>query len=156
MSRWRSTLVLTLLVGCGGAAYATPASEAEVIGRLSAAVATRDPVRISVVYRHMGEYGRPAAGYVETLINSMGYQHLENGNIETATEIFRLNTDTFPDSADAWDSLAEAVMASGDHQMAMRFYRRSLELDPENDNAALMIRKMRPVEQTCGEAVDRG
>ena len=45
-------------------------------------------------------------------------------------------------SANTWDSLGEAIMTKGDHETAIRYYRRSLELDPDNSNAAQMIERM--------------
>ena len=73
---------------------------------------------------------------------TMGYRHLGHGEIEVAISVFELNTDTFPESANTWDSLGEAIMTKGDHETAIRYYRRSLELDPDNNNAARLIERM--------------
>ena len=118
------------------------APEAEVMDRLAAVYATRDPARLAMAFRAMGDYGRPAANIVESSINAMGYRHLDNNEIDAAIAVFELNVETFPESANAWDSLGEAVMAGGDHDMAIRRYRRSLELDSENKNAARMIEQI--------------
>jgi tetratricopeptide (TPR) repeat protein len=135
---------LTILTACAGNVQSSPiyAPQAEVMDRLAAVFATRDPVRLAVAFRAMGDYGMPAADIVESSINAMGYRHLENSEIETAISVFQLNTDTFPESANTWDSLGEALMTKGDHGMAIRYYRRSLELDPDNSNAARMIDRM--------------
>lgn len=137
MTRFRLGLALTILTGLAGFAQSAPihSPEAEVMDRLAPVFATRDPARIAVAFRAMGEYGRPAADIVESSINAMGYEHLQNGDIEEAISVFELNTDTFPTSANTWDSLAEAVLANGDQETAIRFYQRSLELDPQNSNA---------------------
>lgn len=80
--------------------------------------------------------GRPAqAGQIEAAVNRAGYRMLEAERHEEAIAVFRLNTETFPDSYNTWDSLAEAYMAQGDPENAIRFYRKSLELNPENRNA---------------------
>ncbi len=144
MIRLRLGFALTILAASAGNLQSAPiyASQAEVMDRLAAAYATRDPARLTMAFRAMGDYGRPAAHIVESSINAMGYRHLENSEIETAISVFQLNTDTFPQSANTWDSLAEAVMANGDRGMAIRYYRRSLELDPNNRNAARMIERM--------------
>jgi len=135
---------LTILTACAGNVQSSPiyAPQAEVMDRLAAVFATRDPVRLAVAFRAMGDYGMPAADIVESSINAMGYRHLENSEIKTAISVFQLNTDTFPESANTWDSLGEALMTKGDHEMAIRYYRRSLELDPDNSNAARMIDRM--------------
>jgi hypothetical protein len=132
MTRLRLGLALTILAGYAGIAQSAPvyAPEAEVMDRLAPVYATRDPVRLARAYRAMGDYGLPAADIVESSINAMGYRHLEDGEIEKAISIFELNTETFPLSANAWDSAA------------IRYYRRSLELDPDNNNAAIMIERI--------------
>jgi tetratricopeptide (TPR) repeat protein len=144
MIRLRLGFALTILAACAGNVQSAPinAPQAEVMERLAAVFATRDPVRLAVAFRAMGDYGMPAADIVESSINATGYRHLENCKIEAAISVFQLNTDTFPRSANTWDSLGEAIMNKGDHETAIRYYRRSLELDPDNSNAARMIDRM--------------
>ena len=144
MIRLRLGFALTILAACVGNVQSAPiyAPQVEVIDRLGPAFATHDPARITMAFRAMGDYGMPAADIVESSINAMGYRHLENNEIEAAISVFELNTDTFPESANTWDSLGEAVMTKGDHEMAVRYYRRSLELDADNINAARMIERM--------------
>jgi len=149
MNRLRRALALIVLAACAGNVQSAPinAPQAEVIGHLAAALATHDPTRITYAYRALGDYGMPAAAIVESSINAMGYRLLENGEIEAAIKVFDLNTGTFPLSANAWDSLAEAIMAKGDHEMAIWYYRVSLKLDPESSNAAQMIERMTSKQQ---------
>ena len=49
--------------------------------------------------------------------------------------IFSVNVDKFPDSANAYDSLAEVFMIKGDKMKAIEYYGKSLELNPDNTNA---------------------
>ncbi len=144
MIRLRLTFALTILACYAGNVQAAPihAPQAEVMGHLAAAFATHDPARITFAFRAMGDYGMPAADIVESSINSMGYQLLDSGEIEAAIKVFDLNTQTFPSSANTWDSLAEAVMTKGDLETAILYYRVSLKLDPDSSNAARMIEKM--------------
>ena len=144
MMRLRLAFALTILVGAAANILSAPinASQAEVLGHLSAAFATEDPARITSAYRAMGDYGKPAAEIVEASVNAMGYELLANGEIEAAIKVFDLNTQTFPMSANAWDSLAEAVMTKGDHDTAIRYYRLSLKLGPDSGNAARMIARI--------------
>lgn len=83
--------------------------------------------------------GRARRVLDEESINRMGYEALRTGGIETATAVFRFNTEAFPRSFNAWDSLAEALMVAGENELAIRNYRRSLELNPDNGNAARML-----------------
>jgi len=141
----RLGFALTILVCCAGTVQSAPiyAPQAEVIERLGAAFATHDPARLAEAFRAMGDYGKPAADIVELSINAAGYRHLEKLEIEAAISVFRQNARTFPESANAWDSLGEAIMAEGDHKLAIRYYRKSLKLDPDNRNAARMIERMK-------------
>ena len=144
MTRIRLGFALTILAGYAGIAQSAPiyAPEAEVMDRLAPVYATRNPLRLARAYRAMGDYGLPAADIVESSINAIGYGYLENGEIDEAFSVFELNTETFPLSANTWDSLAEAAMSKGDHEAAIRYYRRSLELNPDNNNAARMIERI--------------
>lgn len=147
--RLRQVFILTILtVGAGNVAAAPNSSpEAEVIGRLAPAFASGDPARLAMAYRAMGDYAMPAADIVEASINALGYQNLANGDVEAAIAIFELNNDTFPRSANTWDSLGEAFMTSGDHEAAIRYYGKSLELDPYNSNATRMIERLKNAPQ---------
>ena len=144
MKSLRLAFALAILASFAANVQSAPinAPQAEAVGHLSAAFATRDPVRITYAYRAMGAAGLAAADIVESTINAMGYRFLEGGEIDAAIKIFDLNIETFPTSANAWDSLAEAIMTKGDHEAAIRFYRVSLELDPDNSNAARMIERL--------------
>ena len=148
MNTLRLGFALTILSFAGNAQAApVNAPQAEVVGHLAAAFATHDPARISHAYRSMGDYASPAADIVESTINAMGYELLENGQIDAAIRVFDLNANTFPSSANTWDSLAEAVMAKGAYESAIRYYRVSLELDPESNHAAQMIEWMTDEQQ---------
>ncbi len=144
MTRIRLGFALTILAGYAGIAQSAPiyAPEAAVMDRLAPVYATRNPLRLARAYRAMGDYGLPAADIVESSINAIGYEYLENGEIDEAFSVFELNTETFPLSANTWDSLAEAAMSKGNHEAATRYYRRSLELNPDNNNAARMIERI--------------
>jgi cytochrome c-type biogenesis protein CcmH/NrfG len=57
--------------------------------------------------------------------------------------IFRLNVEQYPESANAWDSLGEGYLAAGDRALAEEAYAKSLELDPENENAREKLDEIR-------------
>ena len=148
MNYLRLGFALTIL-SIAGNTQAAPvnAPQAEVLGHLAAAFATHDPARSTHAYRDMGEYALPAAEIVEAMINAMGYELLGNGEIDAAIKVFDLNANTFPSSANTWDSLAEALMAQGAYESAVRYYGVSLKLDPESNHAAEMIKRMKAEQQ---------
>src|SRR6266540_3325953 len=76
----------------------------------------------------------------ETEVNSIGYFLLYNlGRKDAALDFFKINTAEFPKSSNAFDSLGEAYMENGDDKNAIENYKKSLELDPTNQNAKKMI-----------------
>jgi cytochrome c-type biogenesis protein CcmH/NrfG len=58
------------------------------------------------------------------------------GMLNEAIVILKLNVEFYPESANTYDSLAEAYMNNGDNELAIVNYKKSLELNPNNSNAA--------------------
>ncbi len=52
-------------------------------------------------------------------LNTFGYDLMEEGDIDMAIDVFRINTELFPDIPNVWDSLGEAYMKKGDKEMAI-------------------------------------
>jgi tetratricopeptide (TPR) repeat protein len=88
-------------------------------------------------------YGRAAYDFGEGSLNAFGYNVLQNKDVAGAIQVFKLNSETFPDSANVWDSLAEAYMKSGDSKNAQLNYEKALTLDPNNQNAKEMLKKLK-------------
>lgn len=84
-----------------------------------------------------------AYDFSERSLNGFGYELLEKKDIAAAVRVFLLNAQTFPNSANVWDSLAEAYMKSGDQKTARKYYEKSLKLDPKNENAKENLKKIR-------------
>lgn len=87
----------------------------------------------------------PAFRPAEADLNDWAYRMLNGGGRpKEALEIFKLNAFLYPDSANVYDSLAEAFEANGLREPAIKNYRRSLELDPGNRNAARRLKQLDP------------
>jgi dienelactone hydrolase len=71
----------------------------------------------------------------ESGLNNWGYALMRAGDTQGAIAILKFVTVLHPDSGNAYDSLAEAYEAAQDKAQAIEHYRRSLKLDPKNDNA---------------------
>jgi tetratricopeptide (TPR) repeat protein len=84
-----------------------------------------------------------AYDFSERSLNEFGYEILGKNDAPGAISIFQLNTQIFPASANAWDSLAEAYLKSGDVKTAKRYYEKSLKLDPKNDSARAALQKLK-------------
>jgi len=75
-------------------------------------------------------------------LDSLGYHLLHLNQYQEAIRIFQLNIEAYPQSGDAYDSLAEAYVDDGNKEQAIANYRKSLQLKPTNRNAARMLRKL--------------
>jgi len=71
----------------------------------------------------------------ERSVNDLGYNLLGQKKYTEAIAVLRLNTEEFPKSANAWDSLGEALFKSGDVTHAVESYRKALEADAQYPNA---------------------
>jgi CubicO group peptidase (beta-lactamase class C family) len=72
-------------------------------------------------------------------LNDVGYQFLQSDKINEAIEIFKLNVNSFPASGNAYDSLGEAYLKSGNKELAIQNYKKSVELDPKNENGIKIL-----------------
>ena len=87
----------------------------------------------------------PANAYLNTeaTMNSFGYKLMGMNRLDQAIEIFKLNTEAYPQSSNVWDSLGEAYMNKGNKELAIKNYEKALELDPSNANAAQIVKRLR-------------
>lgn len=82
----------------------------------------------------------------EEEFNKAGYRLLEGNRIPDAIYVFTMNSKMFPESANAWDSLAEGYWKAGDLIKAEEYYNKAIQLDPNGrigNNARSMLKKMK-------------
>jgi len=79
---------------------------------------------------------RPASPLVtEEALNQLGYDLLAAQRTDAALAAFRLNTELYPKSGNAYDSLAETYMGLGQKDRARQLYAKALEVQPDYPNA---------------------
>jgi hypothetical protein len=78
----------------------------------------------------------------EGRLNGLGYQFLRNTRVKEALAVFRINTQLYPNSSNAFDSLAEAFEAIGDISSAIDNYRKAAKLDSGNTHARKKLAKL--------------
>lgn len=86
----------------------------------------------------------PAHKYVEieSPINNAGYFLLGQNRVDQAIELFKLNVELHPRSANAFDSLGEGYLKKGDKTNALSNYRKALELDPGMQTAVDAVKSL--------------
>lgn len=78
-------------------------------------------------------------------LNKAGYNLLNSQQFEEAVFVFEMTSKLFPESANAWDSLAEAHWKAGNLEKARELYNKAISMDPKGDvgmNARAMLKKM--------------
>lgn len=87
----------------------------------------------------------------ESEINQLGYDFLGTDNpyrlperhlYAQALETFKLNTELFPNSWNAYDSYGEALLMAGQLDQAEAMYRRSVELNPNSTGGKKALEKI--------------
>ena len=73
----------------------------------------------------------------EALMNRVGYLLLRAGNIAEAIDVFKKNVVTYPNSANVFDSLAEAYEKSGQKTKARDTYEKAWKMAEQNGEAQL-------------------
>jgi tetratricopeptide (TPR) repeat protein len=86
-------------------------------------------------YHELKQKGLADVYTSESDMNALGYRLLANGQSKEAIEILKLNVEAYPMSANVYDSLAEAYLASGDKQSAIENYKKALAIDPRSESA---------------------
>ena len=85
----------------------------------------------------------PSEYFQENILNSLGYAALANKDTTGAIRLFVVNVIFHPASSNVYDSLGEAYMDAGNKKEAVKNYERSLALDPNNNNAVRMLKKLK-------------
>lgn len=84
----------------------------------------------------------PAFQLTEDELNGWGYQLLSQKALPAALAIFKLNVALYPQSGNAYDSLAETLELADNQSEALTNYKKSLTLDPKNQHAVERIQAL--------------
>ena len=112
--------------------------------QLTSALKSGGYAAASKAYRSFRE--DPAHVYLETEsdVNRLGYDLLRDGKIDEAIEIFRLNVEAYPGSANTYDSLAEAYLKKGNKEEAIKYYSKAVEVNPNFASSLEALRQLKP------------
>ena len=72
---------------------------------------------------------------------------LQQGRVDDAIELFKLNVANYPESFNTYDSLGDAYRAKGDKTLAIESYEKSLKLNPANEDGARKLRELKSQEE---------
>jgi len=74
--------------------------------------------------------------FAELPVNLLGYDRLQSGAKEDAIGLFKLNTEAYPASANAEDSLSDGYLAEGKNDLALAAEQKCVELLPGDPSSA--------------------
>jgi CubicO group peptidase (beta-lactamase class C family) len=78
----------------------------------------------------------------EREMNAIGYQLMGADKVEEANKVFQLIIEEFPTSSNAYDSFGESLMKLGKNDLAIKNYRKSVALNPNNQNGIDALKKL--------------
>jgi tetratricopeptide (TPR) repeat protein len=86
----------------------------------------------------------PSLKLPEGNLNTLGLQLTYNPKTsKQGINVFLLATKLYPNSANLFDSLAEAYMINNNKVKAIKNYEKSLELNPQNQNAIDKLKQLK-------------
>lgn len=77
-------------------------------------------------------------------LNSFGYALMNKQQDDDALKIFKLNIKLYPKAFNTYDSYAECLLKMGNKEAAIENYKKSIELNPNNDNAIKILKSLKP------------
>jgi glyoxylase-like metal-dependent hydrolase (beta-lactamase superfamily II) len=80
----------------------------------------------------------------EVEMNRLGYQLINQNKLKEAIEVFKMNVELYPEAWNVYDSLGEGYMLLGEKELAIEFYKKSLEINPDNANGIAMLKRLKP------------
>jgi hypothetical protein len=130
--------VLILCFSCGVNKMESASSNKAVIGKKLSIVEkikesnNKTAEEKIMLYRQLKKDNPDAYNFEnEDELTMYGYSFLWDNNIKDAIKVFQLIVEEF-NSANSYDSLGEAYLAAGDSALALKNYKISLEMNPEN------------------------
>jgi CubicO group peptidase (beta-lactamase class C family) len=93
-------------------------------------------------YRELKAAAPDEYDFREPVLNSLGYWLVQHDRAADAVEVFKLNVEAYPDSANPHDSLGEVYRKLGQRDLALASYRRALARDPAYASAARAVKEL--------------
>jgi tetratricopeptide (TPR) repeat protein len=94
-------------------------------------------------YADLKKAGAPENEVGENELNRMGYLLLFGGHQQDGIKVFQRNVQDYPGSWNVYDSLGEAYMTTGQKELAIQNYEKSVQLNPNSDHGKEMLKKLR-------------
>jgi tetratricopeptide (TPR) repeat protein len=120
--------------------YVPGSSFAEMVG---AAAQQKDVAEFVGKYKAFKSDPKNRFAETEAAMNTLGYRLLGAQRVADAVEIFKLNAEAYPASANVHDSLGDALAAAGRRDDAIKSYERALSIDPNYSSSLASLQKLK-------------
>jgi CubicO group peptidase (beta-lactamase class C family) len=115
-----------------------------VVGPVVAALATSGPEAAAATFRRLAEADPLAYDLDDEELEKAVWGAIELHRTSLVWPLLRLWTQVRPESSAAWTMTGWAHQVDGDPDLARTLLRRALDLDPENEDAALILGNLPP------------
>jgi hypothetical protein len=102
-----------------------------------------DIVEFSKKYREFKTNPKNKYTDTEAQTNRFGYVLMQKQKANEAIEVFKLNAESYPESANVHDSLGDAYQAAGKKDEAIKSYEKALSIDPKYPSALDALKKLK-------------
>lgn len=110
---------------------------------LSQAIVDGDEKILNQQFQKLKSQSQSRKINLETALNDLGYQLINQKRMEKAVQVFRLNTQKHPTSANTFDSLGEVYLMINDFDSAEKNYQKAIALGGTNGNAKNMLEQIK-------------
>jgi hypothetical protein len=124
------------------AAILDPSPRGVLAERLAAPLSRSDSAGLRTEFTRLRDLPINRYRNFETEVNTLGYARMRDGKVPEALALFRLNASFYARSANTWDSLGEALAATGQRQEAIVAYRKALALDSTQTSSRDALEKL--------------
>lgn len=84
----------------------------------------------------------PAYNVSEDAVNNFGYELVSKNLNNEALKVFKLNTQLYSNAYNTFYSYGELLLKIGKKEDAVKAYKESVRLNPENENAVKILRSL--------------
>jgi tetratricopeptide (TPR) repeat protein len=124
------------------AAILSPDTTTSVVDAMARALAASDTAAAERALTNAKNLTVNRFRSLERDVNALGYRLAGSGHSEQAIQAFRINTRAYPRSANAYDSLGEALLDAGCRDAAIAAYRQALAVQPGFPPSAQALQRL--------------
>jgi CubicO group peptidase (beta-lactamase class C family) len=119
---------------------AAPEPKAELADLLVAAIERRGVPAALAGFDALRAQAAPLAS--PDVLNQLAYQYAGTRRYDAAIAVMQLNLRLYPADGNSHDTLGEVYLLKGEREQGIAHYRKALQMDPKNNNARDVLKKL--------------